>query len=75
MGCPMQIDTSVVPPTIYHPTLPEPNCPMKHRISDSIHVMFSFRLLFLTLSHTKREAQYTISDIHRNTRMNRMLSI
>lgn len=42
---------------------------------DSIHVILLFRWLFRTLSQTKSDAQYTISDMYRKTRMKRILSI
>ena len=52
-----------------------PNCPIKQRNKDSIHDIELSLWLFLTLSHTNNEAQYTIKDMYRNTRMKRILSI
>ena len=73
-GWPIMMETAVVPPVNHTKEWKKPNCPIKHINRDSIHVIVSCRLLFRTLSHTKREEQYTISDMQWNTRMKRMLS-
>ena len=74
-GWPIKIDAIVVPPFDYNERIIITELSIKHIIMDSIQETLLIRWLLRTCSHTNSEEQYTISDIYRKTRINRILSI